>query len=117
MFIKGVEKEKLKRIEKHPVLEFERGEKVKINFEGQIIDCFKGETIVAALSAAGIYVLRENIRTHRPQGLFCAIGKCSSCFMEVNGIANMRTCIIPVEDGMVIKRQKGRGELKGDKEI
>ena len=107
----------LKRVEKHPVLEFERKEKVKINFEGQDIECFKGESIVAALGAAGVYVLRENIKTARPQGLFCAIGKCSSCFMEVNGIPNVRTCIVPVEEGMVIRRQKGRGELKGEEEI
>ena len=104
----------MKRIEEHPILEFERKEKVLINFEGREIECFKGETIVSALAASNVYLLRENIKTHRPQGLFCAIGKCSSCFMEVNGVPNVRTCIVPVEDGMIIFRQKGRGELKGD---
>lgn len=102
----------MERIKDHPILEFKRGEKIKIYFEGKEIECYKGETIVAALSAANVYVLRESIKTHRPQGLFCAIGKCSSCLMEVNEIPNIRTCITPVEDGMVIKMQKGRGELK-----
>jgi len=35
------------------------------------------------------------------------IGKCSSCFMIVNNIPNTRTCILPVQEGLVVERQKG----------
>jgi sarcosine oxidase subunit alpha len=104
--------EKMERIENHPILNFSRGKKVTIYFEGKPIECFEGETIVAALTAAGVYRLRDNIKTHRPQGLFCAIGKCSSCLMEVDGVPNVRTCITVVKDGMQVKRQReGKGEL------
>jgi DNA-directed RNA polymerase beta' subunit len=93
-------------VENHPILKFSRPRKITIYFENQPIECYEGETIVAALTAAGVYKLRDNIKTQRPQGLFCAIGKCSSCLMEVDGVPNVRTCITPVKDGMKIFRQK-----------
>ena len=39
------------------------------------------------------------------------IGKCSSCFMKVNGIPNVRTCIEPVRDGIRVERQRGLPEI------
>ncbi len=96
------------RIEEHPVLDFSnrRKKKVTIYFEGEPIEAYEGEPIAEALHAAGIRVLNYTPRG-RPRGLFCAIGKCSSCLMKVNGIPNVRTCITLVEDGMRIERQKG----------
>lgn len=32
--------------------------------------------------------------------------------MVVDGVPNVRTCITPVKDGMVIETQKGLGEWK-----
>ena len=39
------------------------------------------------------------------------IGKCSSCFMIVNGIPNTRTCIEPVRENIKVFRQKGLAEV------
>lgn len=99
------------RLNEHPVLRFERGREITIYFEGQPIRAYEGETIATALHAAGIRVLNYSPNEKRPRGLFCAIGKCSSCLMVVNGIPNVRTCITLVEDGMRIERQHGRAKL------
>ncbi|WP_297552445.1 FAD-dependent oxidoreductase [Thermococcus sp.] len=99
------------RLNEHPVLRFERGREVTIYFEGQPIKAYEGETIATALHAAGIRVLNYSPNKKRPRGLFCAIGKCSSCLMVVNGIPNVRSCITLVEDGMRIERQHGRSRL------
>ncbi len=100
------------RITEHPVLRFERGRKVTIYFEGRPIEAYEGETIAMALHAAGIRVLSHSGEKHRPRGgLFCAIGKCSSCLVKVNGIPNVRSCITLVEDGMRIEMQKGKEML------
>ncbi|WP_198469343.1 2Fe-2S iron-sulfur cluster-binding protein, partial [Acetomicrobium sp. S15 = DSM 107314] len=32
-----------------------------------------------------------------------AIGKCSSCFMVVDGMPNVRTCITPLREGMQVE--------------
>ncbi len=101
------------RITEHPVLQFRRGgRKVTIYFEGQPIEAYEGgETIAMALHAAGIRVLSHSGEKHRPRGgLFCAIGKCSSCLVKVNGIPNVRSCITLVEDGMRIDMQRGGKE-------
>nr|WP_206204877.1 FAD-dependent oxidoreductase [Thermococcus sp. MV11] len=92
-------------------MRFERGREVTIYFEGKPIKAYEGETIATALHAAGIRVLNYSANEKRPRGLFCAIGKCSSCLMVVNGVPNVRTCITLVEDGMVIERQRGKAKL------
>jgi len=99
------------RLTEHPVLRFERGREVTIYFKGQPITAYEGETIATALHAAGIRVLNYSANEKRPRGLFCAIGKCSSCLMVVNGIPNVRSCITLVEDGMRIEPQRGKAKL------
>ncbi|MBC7094369.1 FAD-dependent oxidoreductase [Thermococcus sp.] len=96
------------RLSEHPILNFEkvRGREVTIYFEGNPIKAHEGETIAMALHAAGIRTYQYSTKKHRPRGLFCAIGKCSSCLMKVNGIPNVRTCITLVEDGMQIEMQE-----------
>ena len=39
--------------------------------------------------------------------MFCAIGRCTDCVMIVNGKSNIRTCITPLEEGMVVETQYG----------
>lgn len=73
------------RLENHPILEFDRGEKVKFYYNGQEMEGYTSETVAAALHAAGVRVLGHSPELHRPRGLFCAIGNCSSCFMTVDG--------------------------------
>ena len=100
------------RITEHPLLEFERGKKIYFTFNGQIIEAYEGETIAAALHAQGIKVLKQSIIYKRPRGFFCAIGKCASCMMNVDGVPNVKTCVTLVQDGMVVESQSGRGLLK-----
>ncbi len=93
------------RIDKHPILDFSRGKKITFYYEDRPITAYEGEPIAAALHAAGITTLSESLRFHRPRGFFCAIGKCASCVMEVDGIPNVRTCIIPAKAGMKVRLQ------------
>jgi len=99
------------RILNHPILEFHRGTPVTFTFNQQEIQAFEGETIAAALHAAGVRVLSESAHRHRPRGFFCAIGKCSSCLMEVDGVPNVKTCLVRVRDRMQVRSQSGWGEL------
>jgi len=39
----------------------------------------------------------------RPRGFYCAIGNCGSCNMTVNGILNVKTCMTPLEAGMIVE--------------
>lgn len=96
-----------RRIWEHPIITFSRGRKVKFYFEGQEVEAYEGESIAVALYAIGIDVFSWSRKLLRPRGAFCMVGKCSSCFMVVNGIPNRRTCIEPVRDGIKVERQRG----------
>lgn len=100
------------RIDDHPILSFKKGKKVSFLFEGKKMEGVEGEPIAAALHAAGVRLLRHSPQKHRPRGFFCAIGRCSSCMMEVDGEVNVMTCITPLKEGMVVKRQEGHGVIK-----
>jgi len=93
------------RITSHPVLEFEKGEKVTIFFNRKALTAYEGETIAAALYASGVRAFSRSQRFHRPRGFFCAIGKCASCMMRVDGRPNVKTCVEPVRDGMRVETQ------------
>ena len=106
-----------RRIWEHPILVFKRGRKVKFYFNGMEVEAFEGESIAAALYAIGVNVFSRSIKLGRPRGAFCMIGKCSSCFMKVDGVPNTRTCIEPVRDGLRVEVQEGLADIPPDKEL
>lgn len=101
-----------RRIHTHPILTFSEGAKVAFTFDGRPLEGIAGEPIAAALHAAGVRVLSHSPVRHRPRGLFCAIGNCSSCLMIVDGEPNVRVCTERLRAGMRVETQRGRGELR-----
>ncbi len=99
-------------IREHPILTYQHGRKVKFYVDGKEYEGYEGEPIAAALHANGIRVYRKSMVLERPRGFFCAVGKCSSCFMVVNGTPNVRVCITPLKEGMRIETQVGKGEIR-----
>jgi sarcosine oxidase subunit alpha len=105
------------RIENHPILEFKRGKRITFQFEGKQVVAYENESIAAALFASGVKVLSRSKRFNNPKGWFCGIGKCCSCLMRVDGIPNVRTCVVPVREGMQVERQGQRAMLPSHSEI
>jgi sarcosine oxidase subunit alpha len=95
-----------RRVIDHPVLGPLKGNKVTIYFDGKPLEAYEGESLAAAIYAAGIDVLRITPKLGRRRSVFCMIGKCGSCFLEVNGRV-VRSCITPVEGGMNVKSIEG----------
>jgi predicted molibdopterin-dependent oxidoreductase YjgC len=94
------------RIKEHPILEFRKGRKVHFTFEGKTLEGYDDEPIAVSLYAQGVVELSSSLKQHRPRGIFCCIGNCSSCLMKVNGLPNVRTCTKRVEEGMIVELQK-----------
>ncbi len=98
----------MNRIENHPILgEPQKTEKVTFCFDGQEMNGNMGEPIAMALKANGVMIHRYTQKEHKPRGIFCAIGRCTDCVMIVDGKPNVRTCVTPLKDGMVIQTQDG----------
>ena len=103
-----------RRILDHPILgPLEEGDTVQITVEEKKYRARKGEVIPAVLMANGIMVHRHTAKLHEPRGIYCGIGQCTDCVMTVNGKPNVRTCITPVEEGMVVETQEGIGKGGG----
>lgn len=98
-------------IQEHPILSYQHGNEVSFSFDGQELKGCSGEPIAMALHANGVRIYRVTPEMERPRGFFCAIGKCSSCFMVVNGVPNVRTCVTPLEAGMRVETQRGKGRI------
>jgi sarcosine oxidase subunit alpha len=80
-----------------------RKEKVKLSVNGQEISAYKGETLLAALIAAGYKKLKKSPLNEEPRGALCGMGVCFECIVTVNGVPNIRSCMTEVENNMEIE--------------
>jgi sarcosine oxidase subunit alpha len=82
-----------------------RGAPLTIDFEGQAIRAFVGESVAVALLAGDIRTLGRSSKYHRPRGGFCFDGHCASCYLRIDGRPNLRACMTPVAPGLRCERQ------------
>lgn len=75
---------------------------VTLQLDGGPLQARRGQTVAAAMLAAGRRVLRRTRRNGRPRGLFCAMGVCFDCVMTIDGKAGVRACMTRVEAGMQV---------------
>ncbi|WP_137125167.1 FAD-dependent oxidoreductase [Roseomonas sp. HF4] len=75
---------------------------IRFTFEGQEIEALPGESIAAALSAAGILAFRRTGQG-APRGLWCGMGACWDCIVTVDGRAGQRACLVKAEAGLRVE--------------
>jgi aerobic-type carbon monoxide dehydrogenase small subunit (CoxS/CutS family) len=81
----------------------------RFTVDGEAVEAFSGETVAGALLAAGRRRARRTAWRNEPRGAFCLMGICHDCRMVVDGVANVRTCLLPAREGMVVETQVGFG--------
>lgn len=79
-----------------------RKEEVTLSVNGETLPAYKGETILAALLAAGYKTLKKSPLEKKPRGALCGMGVCFECIVTVNGTPNVRSCMTEVENNMEI---------------
>lgn len=93
-----------KRIVDHPVLgKLEERKKITFQFDGQTIEGYENDTIASALLANGIRTLRRHENSGNPRGIYCNIGHCFECRVTVDNVTNVRACITPIRENMVVE--------------
>jgi predicted molibdopterin-dependent oxidoreductase YjgC len=80
-------------------------------FDGREISAEPGQSIAAALIAAGVRSWRTTRLEGRPRGAFCGIGVCFDCLATVNGEASQRACLVEVRPGDRVETQAGAGRV------
>lgn len=79
-------------------------ETVRFTFDGNTIEGRYGESLGAALCAAGIIHFRET-RTGETRGMFCGMGVCQDCLLEVDGKPNQRACMTKLETAVNLRSE------------
>jgi predicted molibdopterin-dependent oxidoreductase YjgC len=74
---------------------------------------YEGESVGAALLAAGQRRLRLSPRRGEPRGMYCGIGVCFECLVAIDGRHGVRACQTPVRDGMRVATTAGHGDRPG----
>jgi glycine/D-amino acid oxidase-like deaminating enzyme len=77
---------------------------VVIRFNDEPVDALMGETIAAALSAAGILTFRHTL-TAAPRGLHCGMGACQDCIVTIDGRIGQRACVATVRAGTDVRSE------------
>ncbi len=80
----------------------QRGRGIVFFVNGQSTAAHVGETVHAALVAAGYRQFRKS-KTHQPRGVFCGMGVCYECLVTVNHGFTQRACVTMVEEGMEVE--------------
>jgi predicted molibdopterin-dependent oxidoreductase YjgC len=76
------------------------------SFEGKSVSARAGQSVAAALIAAGERCLRID-EAGNPKGVVCGIGVCWECRCSIDGVPDRRACMTPVREGMIVRRQRG----------
>ena len=84
------------------------GTPVAFTFDGRAIAARSGDTIAAALLAAGVETCRTTPVSGAPRAPYCMMGVCFECLVVVDGVGNRQGCLIAVRDGMRVETQRGR---------
>jgi hypothetical protein len=86
----------------------------QLTFRGATVAAEPGQSVAAALVAAGITDWRTTRRRGRPRGLFCGIGVCFDCLITIDGVPDQRACLVPAADGMSLGDDAENGAAPED---
>ncbi|MEM7530675.1 MAG: (2Fe-2S)-binding protein [Chloroflexota bacterium] len=81
--------------------------KIQLTIDGQPTQAYLGESIAAVLMLMGKRTFTQPSAYNLPRTLFCGMGVCHQCLVTVDGVADVRACVTPVQEGMGISTQFG----------
>src|SRR5580704_13363120 len=98
------------RLESSTIIPIERT--VAFDYDGERVSALEGETIAAALAAAGRDLYRHT-RAGNRRGLYCGMGSCFECLVSVDGRQGQRACMTKVAHGMSVLTQDSEDARAG----
>lgn len=87
---------------------------VGFTFDGRAMEASLGQSIAGALLANDVRSLRSTRRAGRPRGLFCGIGNCFDCLVDVGDECAVRACLRPVTEGDRLRTSASVGAAPDD---
>ena len=88
----------------------EGGTAVALTVDGKAVQARSGDTVAAALLAAGFDRCRTTPVTGAPRAPYCLMGVCFDCLVTIDGLGSRQACLVPVQEGMTVETQIGKRE-------
>ena len=88
----------------------EAGESIGLKVDGKPIRARAGDTVAAAMLAAGVDRFRTTPVSDSPRAPYCLMGVCFDCLVTIDGVGSRQACLVPVRDGMTVETQLGKRE-------
>jgi predicted molibdopterin-dependent oxidoreductase YjgC len=82
--------------------------RVTITLDGDSASGVAGQSLAGVILASGTLGFRRTSAQGRLRGVFCGIGICFDCLVEVNGQRDVRACQRRAADGDVVTSQHDR---------
>jgi len=86
-------------------------ETVTITFDGKDLTVPAGISVAAALLVGGVHEFRSSVVGRVPRAPYCMMGVCFECLVEIDGVPARQSCLVPVKEGMAVRRQIGAAHL------
>ena len=86
------------------------GTSISLKVDGQAIRARDGDTVAAAMLAAGLDRCRTTPVSGVPRAPYCLMGVCFECLVTIDGVGSRQACLVPVREGMQVETQFGRRE-------
>lgn len=80
---------------------------VLVEIDGVAFYARTGESVAAAILAAGMIPSRSTALSGSPRAPYCMMGACFECLVEIDGVPNVQGCMTLVAHGMKILPQLG----------
>ncbi|MCR9175913.1 MAG: (2Fe-2S)-binding protein [Alphaproteobacteria bacterium] len=84
---------------------------VRFTCNGQVVEARAGDSVATALLLAGIGSTRDTALSGEGRAPYCLMGVCFECLVEIDGVPNQQACLVPVSDGMSVRRQEGAPQV------
>ena len=79
---------------------------VRATFDGEPIEAEAGSSVAAAIMQSRGPAWRTT-KSGAGRGLFCGIGVCYDCIVEIDGESGQRACMVPLAEGMDVRPADG----------
>jgi sarcosine oxidase, subunit alpha len=87
---------------------------LSFTFEGRQYEGFAGDTITAALAAAGVMILGRSFKYHRPRGIVSFANHDVNALFQVSDVPNVRGDVVALREGMDVTAVNTIGGLAED---
>jgi predicted molibdopterin-dependent oxidoreductase YjgC len=82
---------------------------VPFRFDGVPMTAPRGSTVATGLITNGVTAFRTTRAGGRPRGIFCGIGWCFDCLVDVDEETSVRACVTPLAAGADVRRSRSVG--------